>query len=332
MVDPIIKSTSGSDRRNWRSRLLLACAMACFALAVVLLIRSPIFKSAVEESTLPDNTFPVQQTVSPPARDIYQHNRRLLFEEALCSELEEELEKFCQSTPGTWQIHVELLENQYFSWAGKDMSENGRMVSASLIKLFVMAAVYDRIDQGLIDHGEAYPLIFDMITLSDNRATNQLISMLGGGSTQDGMNAVNAFAGAYGFSDSKLNRLMLQENGQQNFTSARDCSQLLKMIYSGTCVNEEFSSEMLEILKAQSIRNRIPAGLPEGTVCANKTGDLLGLCCADVGIVFCWSGDYILSVICNNPPEDGAAAKAVKALSAQIYSFLGNQYREIPDI
>ena len=49
---------------------------------------------------------------------------------------------------------------------------------------------------------------------------------------------------------------------------------------------------MLAHLLAQQVNDRIPQGLPEGTQCAHKTGDLLGLCCADVGIVFTPQTDF----------------------------------------
>ena len=116
---------------------------------------------------------------------------------------------------------------------------------------------------------------------------------------------------------------MLDNNGLQNYTSAADCAKLLKMIYDGTCVNEKWSAEMLQLLKAQEVTNRIPAGLPQGTACANKTGDLAGLCCADVGIVFAESGDYILCVICSDYTVDPTSA--IAALSGQVFQCLNKK-------
>ena len=135
-----------------------------------------------------------------------------------------------------------------------------------------------------------------------------------------GMAAVNAYARSVGCGSSVQNRLMLDNNGLQNYTTAYDCGKLLKMIYDGTCVSEVWSGEMLQILKEQTVCNRIPAGLPQGTVCANKTGDLAGLCSADVGIVCAPKGDYILCVICNDYTVDPASA--IADLSSRIYENL----------
>ena len=96
---------------------------------------------------------------------------------------------------------------------------------------------------------------------------------------------------------------MLVENGTQNYVSAEDCAAFLRLVYNRQCVSQEASEQMLAHLLAQQVNDRIPQGLPEGTQCAHKTGDLLGLCCADVGIVFTSQTDFLLCIICNDPAD-----------------------------
>jgi beta-lactamase class A len=135
------------------------------------------------------------------------------------------------------------------------------------------------------------------------------------------MKAVNAFADSIGCSDSRQNRLMLDDNGLQNYTTAKDCAVILGLIYSGKCVSEKWSAEMLSLLKAQTVNNRLPASLPSGTVTAHKTGDLAKLSCGDVGIIYSPACDYILCAICNDPYSDDGAAKAIAELSRQVYDY-----------
>jgi beta-lactamase class A len=119
-----------------------------------------------------------------------------------------------------------------------------------------------------------------------------------------------------------MNRLMLADNGLQNYTGAEDCARFLAAVYRGDCVSPEASREMLELLLAQTVNDRLPARLPEGMPVAHKTGDLSGLCCADVGIVFSPGGDYILCLICNDPPTDSRARDAIVRLSGQVYGIV----------
>ena len=198
---------------------------------------------------------------------------------------------------------------------------DGRMVSASLIKLFIMGAVYAEIEAGALAHDAVYPELRQMITVSDNDAANRLIRLLGGGDAAAGMAAVNAFAASIDCPDTRLNRLMLADNGLENDTSAADCAQILRLIYRGACVSETWSAEMLELLQTQTVNNRIPQQLPPETAVAHKTGDLPRLCSADVGIVFTPRGDYLLCVICNHSSEDAQTAEDIAALSRLVYDY-----------
>ena len=149
-----------------------------------------------------------------------------------------------------------------------------------------MGAVYDAERSGTLTPGAQEDAICQMISVSDNAAANELTCLLGGGSEADGRAAVERFAASIDCTAVRYNRLMLVENGTQNYVSAEDCAAFLRLVYNRQCVSQEASEQMLAHLLAQQVNDRIPQGLPEGTQCAHKTGDLLGLCCADVGIVF----------------------------------------------
>ena len=183
------------------------------------------------------------------------------------------------------------------------------MVSASLIKLFIMAAVYERREAGTLDEASTEDALTAMISVSDNAAANELVLLLGAGDAQAGMAAVNDFCARFGCAETRMERLMLAGNGLQNYTSA------------GDCVSRKASAAMLELLLCQRIADRLPARLPEGTRVAHKTGDLAGLSCGDVGILYTPDGPVILCAICNDQASDAAAAEAIAALAEDIYRF-----------
>lgn len=232
------------------------------------------------------------------------------------------VEAFFAREPGRWSICWQTLPEGEQGFRATDRNP---MVSASLIKLFVMGAVYEQIESGELSREAVYARVRSMITVSDNRATNELICLLGGGDETAGFAAVNDWCFREGYLETRLNRLMLAENGLQNYTAAQDCAALLASVYRGECVSPAASGEMLELLLDQEVNDRLPALLPTGTRLAHKTGDLPGLSCGDVGIVFSPGGDYVLCVIGNDFPDDLAARDAIAALSAEIYTIKNPQ-------
>lgn len=228
-------------------------------------------------------------------------------------------ESFAREHTGNWGLcFVALPGGEPVLWDGA----GGPMVSASLIKLPIMAAVYEAIAAGKLDPAQCEAWLGPMITVSDNASANALVRLLGDGDAAAGMAAVNDWSRRQGLTDTRQNRLMLEDNGLQNYTSAADCARLLAAIYRGDCVSPEASREMLELLLRQEVNDRLPLGLPEGTPIAHKTGDLIGLCWADVGIVFSPGGDYILCVISDGQAGEWEAKSAAAELSRRIYGLM----------
>lgn len=216
--------------------------------------------------------------------------------------------------------------------------ESEKMQSASVIKVFIMAAVYDRMcypssPDRLIQANESYDgelraLLEQMITVSDNDAANQLITRLGEGDFDAGAEIVNEFCRENGYEATSVGRPFLAENPtDDNYTSAGDCTKILTDIYNGTCVGEESSSKMLDILKQQTSTGKIPSGLPDGTVTANKTGEMpegYGLGCIenDMAIIFSEEGDYILTVLSNDLAGKNEEAKqTIRDISTLVWNW-----------
>ena len=260
-------------------------------------------------SPVPVLSTPLPTPAPPAPQAAFSHTDRVraLFEALL------------QAQPGRWDLcYVPIPEGEPVFLS----SDSQPMVSASLIKLFVMGAVYARLEEGTLDRETADPLLRDCITVSDNPAANALIRLLGDGDAETGMAAVNAWCGAQGYDSTRLNRLMLADNGLQNYTSAADCAALLNAICRGECVSPEASQEMLALLLMQKVNDRLPRDLPAGTPVAHKTGDLIGLCWADAGVIFSPGGDYILCVISDGTASESEAKTAAAVLSRQIYDLM----------
>lgn len=178
---------------------------------------------------------------------------------------------------GTWSVYVCNL-----SLDSNGVINDTPMQAASLIKLYIMGAVYENYDSLAQSHStdELDSNISSMITVSDNDAANALVNWLGNGDDGAGMAKVNEFCQNHDFTSTQMNRMLLSgnENGD-NYTSVRDCGTFLKEIYqisNGTISDSTLpnAEAMYYQLKMQQRKNKIPAQLPEGVHTANKTGEL----------------------------------------------------------
>ena len=228
---------------------------------------------------------------------------------------------------------------------GRSASINGfqSMKSASVIKLFIMATIYDRVcypssEDRHITVNESYDgqlrdLINSMITVSDNTAANTLIDLLGQGDAQAGMDAVNQYCQENGYSQTHLGRKFLVSNPtDDNYTSANDIRNLMAAIYNGKCVNEEASAKMYSYLKNQERLWKIPAGLSgTGAVTANKTGELGGeygdYVENDVAIITYNDKAYVLSVMSAKLQDVYTAQSRISSISRLVFNEItsGNQ-------
>ena len=209
------------------------------------------------------------------------------------------------------------------------------MQSASVIKAFIMAAVYDKLiypDEGTTVSSDyestLKPLLTSMITVSDNDSANELVRKLGGGDFQTGAAIVNEFCQERNYTSTHLGREFLASDPtDDNYTSASDCCRLLSDIYNSSLVNAEASAEMLALLTSQTKTAKIPAGVPSGTATANKTGELADsgkLCVVEnySANVFYKEHPYVLCLHSNNIQNNSSAQNTIKKISADVYTYM----------
>ena len=226
---------------------------------------------------------------------------------------------------GSWSVYICDLAG------GSEATINDSpMQAASLIKLFIMGAVYENYDSLSQQYGSATldSYLTPMITVSDNDAANSLVSCLGSGDSTAGMQKVNSFCQSHGYTNTSMGRLLLASNEfGDNYTSAYDCGKFLKEIYqicSGTTQTPSLlhAEEMYSLLKQQQRTNKIPAALPEGVSVANKTGELSNVE-NDAGILYNAQGGNDLVIVClsQNLSSPGEAQNTIAQLSRSIYLY-----------
>ena len=218
-----------------------------------------------------------------------------------------------------WDVWIEDLTDGTSIHCTQNIEENQPMISASLIKRFIMGAVYDKIETGVVKESDVSEKLEQMITVSDNAAANSLTMLLGNGDEETGRKAVETWAASIGCENVAYHRLMLAENDLQNYVTAQDCAVILRQIYKKACISEAASGKMLQLLENQQINDRLPLFLPEDVTVAHKTGNLSGICIADVGIVELKDRPYLICVICNDPYTDAGATSEIAELSQSVY-------------
>lgn len=225
------------------------------------------------------------------------------------ADLQQLLESKLDTLSGTWNLYYKNLDTNEIVAVDEEP-----MVAASMIKLFIAGAYCQAVEQGEIEDDYRTQLK-NMLSVSDNTATNAIITALG-------MDRINQFIEDFGAANTKLNRKMLA-SGTENYTTAKDCAMVLEAIYQGTYVSEAVSQELLGYLEAQSRTNKIPAGVPAGTRTANKTGELTGV--ENDGAIIWSDSDYVLVVLsadwtCNA----GTAQKYIAEISELVYDYVND--------
>ena len=237
--------------------------------------------------------------------------------------LKQQLEEQIAGYDGEWSVYCKNLTTEE-----SFVIHDNPMKSASVMKLFIMGTVYTAFENGELSRtDEILELLHNMIVYSDNSASNELLSKLGNGNYADGIAKVDAFIESHEFSN-----MTVEYNGFNdpatntstdhfNQVAAKDCGKLLEDIYRRTWVNRTVSNEMESLLLSQDTRYKIPAGLPEGVLCGNKTGEM-DTTENDAAIIYGKDCDYILVVLSSDWDSKDQAISRIAELSRITYQYL----------
>lgn len=227
-----------------------------------------------------------------------------------------ELEDAARRHPSSVAIYLKDLRRGR-EWA---FHPDDLFPSASLIKLPVMIAVFEKIHRGELSLNSELALrrrtrmggsgslkwyrdgtrfkvrhlLEKLIEESDNTAMRILVDEVGLGFLQTQFPKMGLV-----YTEIYPEGLTLRSGfvRYENYTTAREMSGLLERIYKGEMVDPVSSELMLEILKKRRpVRSRLAKALPAGWEIAHKTG-LLRRACHDSAVVFSPEGDYVLTVL-----------------------------------
>lgn len=238
----------------------------------------------------------------------------------LQSQLQAQVDEL-NATDGTWAIYTENLNTNASCSVG-----DAQMQAASLIKLFIMGAVYENYN-AVCDAGGGRDTVNNaltsMITVSDNDAANNLVTWLGSGDSSAGIAAVNSFCESHGYSNTHMGRLLLASNAtDDNYTSVSDCGKILQEIYSNSDTLT-YPDMMFTLLQQQERTNKIPSGIPtiDGSQVANKTGEL-DTVENDAAIVFNTPrNDFVLCIMAQDLTDTAQAQAYIQSLANMIYGY-----------
>ena len=154
-----------------------------------------------------------------------------------------------------------------------------------------LKAMHTGIEMTLLD------LVKLMIIVSDNAATNIMITRVGIGN-------VNRTLRALGCEKTTLNRLLFDREasrrGVKNYITAREMGEVLEKLWRGEVVSKEASAQMMDILLDQRLNGKLPFFIDSmGIDIAHKTGEDDGIS-HDVGVIFaqeplvcCFVGEHV---------------------------------------
>ncbi|MEZ4522424.1 MAG: serine hydrolase [Thermomicrobiales bacterium] len=232
------------------------------------------------------------------------------------------------------QLEAAVRENEQYGTVGvaaigpdgSVWSHNGdrKFKAASTVKIPLMAEIYRKVEAGnaslddlhTLQADEKAPgsgvmlhlhdgveltlndLIYLMISISDNTATNLLIRMAG-------MDAVNATMQELGMANSNLGREMknraAEGDEEENWAAPNDYAAVVQAILDDKAASAGSCAAMREMLQLQQNKRRISRYLPEddGIEWGSKTGSIKDVT-NDVGYVRTDKGTLIIAVFCEN--------------------------------
>jgi beta-lactamase class A len=239
---------------------------------------------------------------------------------------------------------VDLDSHAYVDVAGSDV-----VAAASTIKLPLLIAFFQEVDQGKVqldqpivmrkeliatEAGEmqyqpvgskfsAIKTVTEMITVSDNTASNMTIDLLGG------IDSLNQRFKSWGLTGTMI-RNPLPDVAGTNTTSARDMAQMLSQLSDGKLVSSKSRDRIFDILRRVEYNTLLPKGLGEGATIAHKTGTI-GTMLADVGLIDTATGQrYVAAVLVKRPKDDERADELIQQISKLGYQAFNQQQAAVP--
>ena len=250
----------------------------------------------------------------------------------------------------------------------------------SVIKLPILVLAYRDIEAGILDlderclirpedlrNGTGWLKRFDpglqptlrdllkqMISSSDNTATDLVLSRVGG------VKRVNALLAELGYEETRMQATLAgyfhrrwvladpsnasmtdhevfvrgfpsdENSAERNFanesnpaewlgrTTAREIGRFLEQVQTAQLTTRERSDEMIDLLCQQQSTSRLPRIIGNRVVIGHKTGDMGPIVANDVGIIYADSGPIVVSILISQNRGDLDEVEATHGRAAEI--------------
>jgi len=206
------------------------------------------------------------------------------------------------------------------------INEHRLFHAASTMKTPVMIELYKQAGAESDSESELYTfagkkrpiseLVYKMIILSSNLATNILIELVDAKNVTQTMRDLGAkdILVLRGVEDGKAFRA-----GLNNKVTAYDLMLIFSAISDGKV---EGSEDMINILLDQKFNDIIPARLPKDVKVAHKTGWITGLHHDSALVILPDGRKYVLVLLSDSLEDEEAGVKTMATVSRLIYDFL----------
>jgi beta-lactamase class A len=235
-------------------------------------------------------------------------NEHTLFHAASTMKAPVMVEVYKQATAGKFSLKDSLLiKNEFKS-----------ILDSSTYSLTALSDSDTLIYKHIGEKRTVYSLLYDMIIISSNLATNLIVELVDVKNVTQTMRDIGAkdIQVLRGVEDGKA-----FEAGLNNQVTAYDLMLLYQTIANEETVNAEASMAMIDILLDQRFNDIIPAKLPKEVKVAHKTGSITGVR-HDSGIVFLPDGrKYILVLLSKDLQDADAGIEAMAKVSEMIYNY-----------
>lgn len=333
--------------RNRRATLRVAWPQALLRAVICTILSSGLLEAGLRPCATCVGFAPSLSAQQPPAP------------QTPLQRLESTMRTLTRSVNATWGIYVKSLET------GEEIAIDAdrQMETMSTIKIPLMVEAFEQVKAGKFKLTDRYTfaqadsqpgtgtiqrldpgavmtvkdLITMMIIVSDNTATEVLYRMVGG------PEAVNARMDAMGLRNTRAMNVpskwfpqlraaatteQFYRDGKYPFglSTPREMGRLLEMMERGTLVDKASSELMLQIMRGQLYRTRIPRYVT-GYRIPHKTGDFLPYVGDDVGMLEAAGRTIVISIFTGNHFGSGEALEnAIGLVSKEVADYFA--YRQ----
>lgn len=240
------------------------------------------------------------------------------------------VEKALTNSKGTYALAIKNLKT------GESFYLNKHKVfeAGSLYKIWIMAEAFQQIAEGTLKEdqllsedvailhekfnisSQSAELRKGQVTLTVKEALTQMITISHNYAAlllteKVKISAVKTFLERNNFKESSV--------GEPPTTTVADMALFFEKLYKGELGNPQSTQEMIDLLKKQTINDKLPKYLPKEVSIAHKTAEI-GYFTHDAGIVFTPKGDFIIVILSESDYPPGAEER-IAQISQAVYEY-----------